>query len=124
MLLRRHSRSLVFDHAPVYLNTIEPEGIGMLSMAGKVAIVAGAGSVGPTGSKIWGNGKTTAVLLARQGASVFLLDIDEAAMAATKSIIEAEGGTCTTHRCDMTVAARWRKWCGPVSLASHGSTSW
>ena len=54
----------------------------MLSMAGKVAIVAGAGSVGPVGSKIWGNGKTTAILLARQGASVFLLDInDEAGLA-------------------------------------------
>src|SRR5450631_291154 len=77
----------------------------MLSMAGKVAIVSGAGSVGPVGSKIWGNGKATAILLARQGASVFLLDINETAMAETKAIIEGQGGTCTTHRCDMTVAA-------------------
>ena len=77
----------------------------MLDMTGKVAIVAGAGSVGAAGSKIWGNGKATAVLLARQGASVFLLDINEAAMAETKSIIESEGGTCATHRCDMTIAA-------------------
>ena len=45
----------------------------MLSMAGKVAIVTGAGSVGPG----WGNGKATATLLARQGASVFLVDINE-----------------------------------------------
>jgi NAD(P)-dependent dehydrogenase (short-subunit alcohol dehydrogenase family) len=77
----------------------------MLDMAGKVAIVAGAGSVGPVGSTIWGNGKTTAVLLARQGASVFLLDINEAAMAETQAIIEGEGGTCATHGCNMTVAA-------------------
>jgi NAD(P)-dependent dehydrogenase (short-subunit alcohol dehydrogenase family) len=77
----------------------------MLSMAGKVAIVAGAGSVGPAGSTIWGNGKAIAVLLARQGASVFLLDINEAAMAEAKAIIEGEGGTCATHRCDMMVAA-------------------
>jgi NAD(P)-dependent dehydrogenase (short-subunit alcohol dehydrogenase family) len=77
----------------------------MLDMTGKVAIVAGAGSVGPTGSKIWGNGKATAILLARQGASVFLLDINEEAMAETKSIIESEGGACATHRCDMTIAA-------------------
>ncbi|MEA2745841.1 MAG: hypothetical protein QOG25_4212, partial [Acetobacteraceae bacterium] len=70
----------------------------MLSMAGKVAIIAGAGSVGPAGSKIWGNGKATAILLARQGASVFLLDINDEAMDETKSIIEAEGGTCATHR--------------------------
>ncbi len=77
----------------------------MLSMKGKVAIVAGAGSVGPADGKIWGNGKTAAVLLARQGASVLLLDIDAAAMAATQAIIQGEGGVCATHRCDMTVAA-------------------
>jgi len=77
----------------------------MLDMTGKVAIIAGAGSVGPAGSKIWGNGKTTAILFARQGACVFLLDVNEAAMAETRSIIEAEGGKCATYRCDMTVAA-------------------
>jgi NAD(P)-dependent dehydrogenase (short-subunit alcohol dehydrogenase family) len=80
------------------------EETSVLDMAGKVAIVAGAGSVGPTDSTIWGNGKTTAVLLARQGAAVFLLDVNEEAMAATKALIEGEGGTCATHRCDMTVA--------------------
>src|SRR4051794_32449907 len=77
----------------------------MLDMTGKVAIVAGAGSVGPADSTIWGNGKTAAVLLARQGAAVFLLDINQEAMDATRAIIENEGGTCTTHRCDMMVAA-------------------
>ena len=77
----------------------------MLDMTGKVAIVAGAGSVGPAGASIWGNGKATAILLARQGAKVFLLDINEAAMADTRSIIEAAGGFCATHRCDMMVAA-------------------
>ncbi|HEY4040637.1 MAG TPA: SDR family NAD(P)-dependent oxidoreductase [Rhodopila sp.] len=76
----------------------------MLDMAGKVAIVAGAGSVGPSGSSIWGNGKTTAVLLARQGAPVFLIDIDEPAMTETRGIIEGEGGTCAVHRCDMMIA--------------------
>ena len=77
----------------------------MLDITDQVAIVTGAGSVGPTGSKIWGNGKTTAILLARQGASIFLVDINEEAMAETKAIIEGEGGTCAVHRCDMTVAA-------------------
>jgi NAD(P)-dependent dehydrogenase (short-subunit alcohol dehydrogenase family) len=74
-------------------------------MTGKVAIVAGAGSVGPAGSAIWGNGKTTAVLFARQGASVFLLDVNQAAVAETQSIIEADGGRCASHCCDMTIAA-------------------
>ncbi len=77
----------------------------MLDMTGKVAIVAGAGSVGPAGSAIWGNGKTTAVLFARQGASVFLLDVNQAAVAETQSIIEADGGRCASHCCDMTIAA-------------------
>ena len=40
---------------------------GPFSLHGKVALVSGAGSVGPG----WGNGKATAVLLARRGAAVF-----------------------------------------------------
>jgi NAD(P)-dependent dehydrogenase (short-subunit alcohol dehydrogenase family) len=76
----------------------------MLDLAGKVAIVSGAGSVGPPGGKIFGNGKATAVLLARQGASVFLVDINEEAMAETRSIIDVEGGICATRRCDMMAA--------------------
>lgn len=73
----------------------------MLSMAGKVAIVTGAGSVGPG----WGNGKATATLLARQGASVFLVDIKQDAVDETRRIIEAEGGSCATHLCNMMVSA-------------------
>ncbi len=69
----------------------------MLSLAGKVAMVTGAGSVGPG----WGNGKATAVLMARQGAAVFALDIVAAAAEETRQIIEEEGGVCATHACDM-----------------------
>ena len=39
----------------------------------KVALVLGAGSVGPG----WGNGKATAVLYAREGARVVLVDLTE-----------------------------------------------
>ncbi len=70
----------------------------MLSMAGQVAIVTGAGSVGPG----WGNGKATATLLARQGAALFLVDINQAAAEETRGIIETEHGTCAVHCCDMT----------------------
>jgi NAD(P)-dependent dehydrogenase (short-subunit alcohol dehydrogenase family) len=69
----------------------------MLDMSGKVAIVTGAGSIGPG----WGNGKATATLLARQGASVFLVDVVAAAAAETLGIIEAEGGTAAAHQADM-----------------------
>lgn len=69
----------------------------MLDMTGKVAIVTGAGSVGPG----WGNGKATATLLARQGASLFLVDIAAAAAAETQGLIAAEGGTAVAHQADM-----------------------
>jgi NAD(P)-dependent dehydrogenase (short-subunit alcohol dehydrogenase family) len=69
----------------------------MLDLTGKVAIVTGAGSVGPG----WGNGRATATLLARQGASVWLIDIADAAVEETRKTIEAEGHICATHRCDM-----------------------
>ena len=41
-------------------------------LAGKVALVAGAGSVAPG----WSNGKATSVLFAREGAKVFAVDRD------------------------------------------------
>jgi NAD(P)-dependent dehydrogenase (short-subunit alcohol dehydrogenase family) len=68
----------------------------MLDLAGKVAFVSGAGSVGPG----WGNGKATATLLARQGAAVFATDIDPAAVEETRRIIEGEGNTCVAHVCN------------------------
>ncbi len=73
----------------------------MLDLPNKVAVVMGGGSVGPG----WGNGKATAVLLARQGAKVFATDRNPNAVAETKALIEKEGGTCVAHTCDMTVAA-------------------
>src|SRR4030043_1712989 len=63
----------------------------------KVAIVTGAGSVGPG----WGNGKATAVLFAREGAKVFAGDINHHAAMETKSIIEQEGGSCTVQKVDV-----------------------
>ncbi len=70
----------------------------MLRLDGKIAIVTGAGSSEPG----WGNGKASAVLLARQGASVFAVDIDERAAHETRSLIEGEGHRCIVHRCDVT----------------------
>ena len=63
----------------------------------KVAIVTGAGSVGPG----WGNGKATAVLFAREGARVLGVDISLAAVEETKGIIDQEGGDCTVHEADV-----------------------
>jgi NAD(P)-dependent dehydrogenase (short-subunit alcohol dehydrogenase family) len=66
----------------------------------KVALITGAGSIGPG----WGNGKATAVLFAREGAKVFGVDLDLAAADATRAIIEGEGGVCATHAADVSKA--------------------
>ena len=63
----------------------------------KVAIVTGAGAIGPG----WGNGKAAAVLFAREGARVFAVDINPAAAEETKAIIAGEGGACTAHPADV-----------------------
>ena len=73
----------------------------MLELNHKIAIVSGAGSIGPG----WGNGKATSVLLARQGAKVFAIDVNETAARETCALIQEEGGECVPYRCDMTVGA-------------------
>ena len=70
-------------------------------LKGKVALLTGAGSVGPG----WGNGKATAVLFARAGAKVFAVDIDIAAAEETRARIVEEGGECTVHEGDVSNAA-------------------
>jgi hypothetical protein len=67
---------------------------------GKVAIVAGAGCVGPG----WGNGRATAVIFAREGAKVFAVDRDAEAMHETVHRAREAGGAIATHVCDMTDA--------------------
>jgi NAD(P)-dependent dehydrogenase (short-subunit alcohol dehydrogenase family) len=57
-------------------------------MKGKVVLVSGAGSA--LGG--WSNGKAAAVLYAREGASVLLGDVSEAAVSPTKQAIDEEGG--------------------------------
>ncbi|MFF3375720.1 SDR family NAD(P)-dependent oxidoreductase [Streptomyces sp. NPDC002680] len=70
-------------------------------LAGKVAVVSGAGSVGPG----WGNGRATAVIFAREGATVHLTDRDKGALDVTARQIRDEGGTVRTHLLDVTEPA-------------------
>jgi NAD(P)-dependent dehydrogenase (short-subunit alcohol dehydrogenase family) len=65
---------------------------------GKVAIVTGAGCVGPG----WGNGRAAAVLFAREGAKVFAVDRSLDPMKETLDRIAEFGGAVKTHTCDMT----------------------
>ena len=70
-------------------------------LAGKAAIVTGAGSIGPG----WGNGKAIAVLFAREGARVVAVDRNRAAAEDTRALIDAEGGACRVVEADVARAA-------------------
>ncbi|MEO3475591.1 SDR family NAD(P)-dependent oxidoreductase [Roseomonas sp. CAU 1739] len=70
----------------------------------KVVIVSGAGSVGPG----WGNGRAAAVLFAQEGAKVYGVDRNLAAMAETAERIAAFGGSFTPVECDVTGLAAVR----------------
>ena len=74
----------------------------MLDLSGKVAFIAGAGSVGEG----WGNGKATAVLMARQGARVFGVDLKAEALETTTTEMKREGHADWISRaCNMTNSA-------------------
>ena len=64
----------------------------------KIALVVGAGSIGPG----WGNGKATAVLFAREGAKVICADVKENAANETFQIIREENGMANAVRADVT----------------------
>src|ERR1700680_412749 len=69
-------------------------------LKGKVALVVGAGSIGPG----WGNGKATAAAFAREGARVFCADINPTAAEETAKIIKDEGGQAAAWRADVSKA--------------------
>ena len=64
----------------------------------KVALVTGAGCVGPG----WGNGRATAVLFAREGAKVFAADKNGESMKETVARAFECDGAIQTHECDVT----------------------
>jgi NAD(P)-dependent dehydrogenase (short-subunit alcohol dehydrogenase family) len=79
-------------------------------LAGKVAIVTGAGSRGPG----LGNGKATAILFAREGARVLCVDVVKERADETLGLIRAEGGEADAFTADVTRADD----CGAVVAAA------
>jgi NAD(P)-dependent dehydrogenase (short-subunit alcohol dehydrogenase family) len=69
-----------------------------MRLEGKVAIVVGAGQ---TPGETIGNGRATAILFAREGARVLLVDRDGESAEETKRMIEAEGGTAEVFEADV-----------------------
>jgi NAD(P)-dependent dehydrogenase (short-subunit alcohol dehydrogenase family) len=72
-----------------------------LGLRGKVAIVAGGGAAGDG----IGNGRAAAILLARAGASVFVVDRSLELAQRTVEMIESEGGTAAAHAANITEEA-------------------
>jgi NAD(P)-dependent dehydrogenase (short-subunit alcohol dehydrogenase family) len=65
---------------------------------GKVAIIAGGGAAGDG----IGNGRAAAILLARAGTKVLVVDRDKALAERTVGMIAEEGGTAAAHQADLT----------------------
>jgi NAD(P)-dependent dehydrogenase (short-subunit alcohol dehydrogenase family) len=80
---------------------LPPNTPSLARLAGKVAVVTGAGSSGPG----LGNGRASAILMARQGAIVALLDLSSTAAAETLEVILSEGGEATVLECDVSSPA-------------------
>ena len=74
-------------------------------LEGKVAIVTGAGS---SGQGI-GNGKATAVLFAREGAKVLLVDMTKERAEETLAMIQEEEGEASVFQADVTKADDCRR---------------
>ena len=70
-------------------------------LEGKIALIVGAGCVGPG----WGNGRAACVLFAQEGAKIFAVDRDMAPMEETVARVKDAGGEIATHLCDVTQQA-------------------
>ena len=81
-----------------------------MEIAGKVAVVTGAGS---------GIGRATARMLAAEGASVVVADIDPVGGEETVGLIAGEGGAAVFVRCDVT-DARSIEACFASAVATYG----
>ena len=62
-------------------------------LEGKVAVVSGAGTFGGSGI---GNGAAAAILFAREGARVVLVDAKKEWAETTRAVIQEEGGEAIT----------------------------
>lgn len=70
-------------------------------LEGRVAIVTGAGSVGPG----WGNGRATAYRFAEEGAKVWAVDRHAGNLDETIARVSAIGGDIEAYACDVTKSA-------------------
>jgi short-subunit dehydrogenase len=77
----------------------------MQSVRGKKALITGAAS---------GIGKAIALALAREGANLYLLDIDDAKLSAVVSEAKQSGGTVSAVHCDVAAPEEIAAACGTI----------
>jgi NAD(P)-dependent dehydrogenase (short-subunit alcohol dehydrogenase family) len=82
-------------------STVDPATEKGNRVRGKVAIVTGSGS---TAEGI-GNGRGAALLMARHGAKIGLVDVDDASLNETARMIRDDGGECVAIKADVTNVA-------------------
>ena len=70
-------------------------------LQGKIALVTGAGCVGPG----WGNGRATCVRFAEEGAKIFAVDRNLDSVKETVERVQAAGGEIVVQHCDVTDGA-------------------
>jgi NAD(P)-dependent dehydrogenase (short-subunit alcohol dehydrogenase family) len=85
---------------------------GQGRLAGKVALITGAGSVGPG----WGNGRAMAVRFAEEGARIFAVDREASALTETAQRVADAGGVLAIGLCDVTQAASIG---GPIEMSEE-----
>jgi len=90
-----------------------------MGLKDKIAIVTGAGSRGEG----IGNGRAAAILLAREGAKVALLDAMKEWAEATKAMIDAEGGTSMVAAADPVSSDETAR-VGGCLFAHRGKPGW
>jgi len=87
-----------------------------MRLAGKIAIVIGAGQSPGEGL---GNGRATVLRFAQEGAKVMAVDKDLSAAEETASMVEQAGGECVAFKADVTkeatlaaaIEAAHKRWC-------------
>src|ERR1700683_5812230 len=83
----------------------------MARLTGKVALIVGGGADGPAkaGEKLSiGNGRATAIMCAREGASVMVADRSLELAQQTAAAIREEGGRADAVAADVSIEDQWR----------------
>jgi 3-oxoacyl-[acyl-carrier protein] reductase len=96
-------------------NIMHEDLVREFSLAGRVAVVTGAAS---------GIGRETARVLAQAGARLVLVDVNEAGLGETASLVEAVGSPATTRRLDVSDREAVEALADEVALILGGLDVW